>query len=314
MIGKTVPCNLCGSIKGKFLFNAKDRLHGCEGTFTYVKCKMCGLVYMNPQILPEDAGKFYPNDYGPHKATKNRQQNRLTMKTQLKKRSFGTFICNKLTSQSRLLDVGCGNGKFLYEIKSSVGCNVYGVDISEKAAKIANRDYGLDVFTGTIMEVPFPSDYFNMITAWQYLEHVHNPLEVLQKFYHLLKADGVCIISTPNFNSFNSKVFKDRWYALDCPRHLHIYTPKTIDKFLEKAGFLLTGISYDKSSKNLLGSLQYHFYGDNYTAEYRNRIKRSLIVKAVLSPLTRVFALLKKSDNIIVSARKVTRNEFADNK
>jgi hypothetical protein len=126
----------------------------------------------------------------------------------------------------------------------------------------------------------------------------------MQKFYDLLKPSGICIISTPNFDSFNAKTFKDRWYGLSCPRHLYIYAPKTINKFLEKAGFLVTGISHDKSSKNLLGSLQYYLYGNNYAPECRDKVKKSRAVKAVLSPLTRIFALLKKSDNIIVSAKK----------
>ena len=44
---KQIPCNLCGSTDFTFLFHAVDRLHGYEGTFTYVKCRKCGLVYMN---------------------------------------------------------------------------------------------------------------------------------------------------------------------------------------------------------------------------------------------------------------------------
>ena len=306
-----IPCDLCGSTEHKFLFYGKDRLHGKNGVFSYVMCDTCGLVYMNPQISPEDLVGFYPNNYAPHHF-KPSKSNRLEKKRR-KKSPLPKSALRNLNKNSILLDVGCGNGKFLNEIKNLINCQVYGVDISKTAVKTAKDNFGLDIFHGSITETSFANNSFDLITAWQYLEHVHSPSEVLQKFYHLLKPDGICIISTPNFDSFNAKVFKDRWYGLSCPRHLYIYTPKTINKFLEKAGFLVTGISHDRSSKNLLGSLQYYFYGDNYTPEYHNRVKKNRTVKAVLSPLTRIFALLKKSDNIIVSAKKETRNEFTDN-
>jgi len=63
----SINCMLCGSDNSKFLFHAQDEEHGIEGTFTYNKCKECGLVYMNPQITNEELAKYYPVDYAPHK-------------------------------------------------------------------------------------------------------------------------------------------------------------------------------------------------------------------------------------------------------
>jgi SAM-dependent methyltransferase len=301
-----VPCNLCGSCESKFLFDAKDRAHGIGGSFTYVRCINCGLVYMNPQISPEDVKAFYPDDYAPYRSRSDKAGKSEKISKSRLKRSLPKLLLQKLNENSCVLDVGCGSGKFLNEIKSVFGCKVYGLDISEQAAKTAKDDYGIEVFTGVINAAPFAPDSFDVITAWQYLEHVHNPLESLQMFYRLLKPDGLCLISTPNFNSFNAKIFKDRWFGLECPRHLYIYTPETINKLLQKAGFSLAAISYDKSSKNLINSLQYYFYENNYSPKHRDRIKKTLMIKAVLSPLSRIFALLKMSDNMIVLAKKST--------
>ena len=301
-----IPCNLCGSCESKFLFDAKDRAHGMKGSFTYVKCTDCGLVYMNPQISPEDVKAFYPDDYAPHKSHLDKAGKSEKMSKSRLVRSLPRLLLQKLNEKSCVLDVGCGSGKFLNEIKSVFGCKVYGLDISEQAAKTAKDDYGIEVFTGVVTVAPFPPDYFDVITAWQYLEHVHNPLESLQMFYRLLKPDGFCLISTPNFNSFNAKIFRDRWFGLECPRHLYIYTPETINKLLQKAGFSLAAVSYDKSSKNLINSLQYYFYENNYSPEHRDRVKNTLMIKAVLSPMSRIFALLKMSDNMIVLAKKST--------
>jgi 2-polyprenyl-3-methyl-5-hydroxy-6-metoxy-1,4-benzoquinol methylase len=297
-----IPCNLCGSTEHRFLFNGKDRLHGKSGIFSYVMCERCGLVYMNPQISLKDLADFYPNNYAPHqsKTSKLGQSEKKIRKKSL----LPEYILRSLNENTVLLDVGCGNGKFLDEIKKITNTQVCGLDISKTAVETAKENFNLDIFHGIVTESPYENNSFDLITAWQYLEHVHHPLEVLQKFHRLLKPNGICMIRIPNFNSMNAKIFKNKWYALDCPRHLYIYTPETINKLMEKASFVVTGISHDKSSKNLLNSLQYFFYGDNYNPKYRDKIKNIPIIKSIISPITRIFALLKKSDNIMVSAKK----------
>ena len=296
-------CDLCGNIENKFLFDGKDRLHGKEGNFSYVKCVKCGLVYMNPQIDLKELTGFYPNNYAPH-------QSKPSMPKQLKKNGrkkspLPESVFRNLNKNSILLDVGCGNGHFLNETKQLTNCQTCGVDLSKTAVKMAKDSYDLDIFCGTITEAPFENNSFDLITAWSYLEHVPNPSEVLAKINDLLKQGGDCIISCPNFESINAKLFGDKWYHLDCPRHLYIYSPKTLTALLEKNGFAIKEIIHEKSSKGLLCSLQYYFYGDNVNGKHRDKIKRSSLIKAFASPLTRLFSILKKADTIIVHAVKI---------
>ncbi|MFC1780891.1 class I SAM-dependent methyltransferase, partial [Planctomycetota bacterium] len=178
-----------------------------------------------------------------------------------KKNLLPEYVLRSLNENTALLDVGCGSGKFLDEVKKLTKTQICGVDISKTAVQTAEENFGLDIFHGIITEAPFEDDSFDLITAWQYLEHVPSPLQVLQKFQQLLKPNGICIISIPNFCSINAKIFKDKWYCLDCPRHLYIYTPDTINKLMEKAGLVVTEVRHDPSSKNLIRSLQYYFYG-----------------------------------------------------
>jgi 2-polyprenyl-3-methyl-5-hydroxy-6-metoxy-1,4-benzoquinol methylase len=302
---KQVACNLCGSTDCAFLFNAIDRLHGFDGVFTYVKCEICGLVYMNPQVAAQEIIKLYPPDYGPHQAKPQTKERDLRgLRKKVKRASVFAFLCEKLTRLSRLLDVGCGSGTFLSDMRTLTDCEVYGVDVSNLAAKTARQNYGIDTFAGSVLGSPFRSSYFDVITAWSYLEHINDPSRVLRKFSDLLKPDGWCVIKTPNFDSFNARLFKERWYHLDCPRHLYIYTPKTVAKLLEKSMLSVQKVIYDRSSKGILGSLQYCFYGDNYALEHRNRLRRSSFLKQVVSPWSRIAALLKQSDTVVVLAKK----------
>jgi SAM-dependent methyltransferase len=315
-----VPCNLCSSTESTFLFAARDRLHGIGGTFTYVRCTECGLVYMNPQVVPEDTEKLYPADYAPHTTTGKKTgsgirslQNKI-MKIPVIGRllkgvtnvKIADTIYRSLNQKSRILDVGCGAGSFLNSLKTDKGCEVYGVDISEAAVKEAKSSFGLDIFKGTITEIPFPEAHFDIITAWWYLEHISDPQTTIAKISSLLKHNGYCIIGVPNFNSFNVRHFKDKWYHLDCPRHLCIWTPRAITRLLENHGLAVTKIMYDKTPWGLLGSLQYLLYGDNLNPKYRNRLRQSFLLWMLLLPWTILMSLLKKSDIIVVYARKGT--------
>lgn len=317
-----VVCDLCKSSDADFLFNGKDRLYGCDGVFTYVRCKNCGLVYMNPQICPEEIGKLYPENYAPHRPKKaGRDKCKKSFGALLKKMpALATFknakqkflgraqiasrVLKKLNRDSKVLDVGCGSGQFLNRIRSETGCEVYGLDIAPEAAAAAKECYNIDIFTGTVTEAPFPTNFFDIITAWWYLEHVPNPSEVLQKMCSLLKCGGLYIIGVPNIDSFNGRIFKDKWYHLDCPRHLHLYSPNAITKLLDKAGFVVTKMVFDKSTWGLFRSLRYYLGNDNIPLKQRKRPRHSSSLKRLLLPWTILLGLLKQSDIMVIYAQK----------
>ena len=302
-----VSCNLCGSKNATFLYKAKDRLHGVEGEFDYVRCNDCNLVYMNPQVVIEDIAQLYPSDYAPHYSAPVKGRfgllsvilNYLMSMAKIKKEVY-----KSLNSQSRVLDVGCGSGAILNNIKTKTGCQVYGVDISENAVQAAKKIYGIDIFNGDIKDTTWPDSYFDVITAWQYLEHVNDPNQNVEKMSHLLKKDGLLILAVPNFNSLNARLFKEKWYSLDCPRHLCVWTPETMKVLMHKHGLNVVNIVYDMTPWSIIGTLQYLFYGNNTNPRTQNRFMRCRWLRILLFPWTLLLSLLKISDGIIVYARK----------
>ena len=197
-----ISCNLCDAKASSPLCDGIDRLHGFEGSFSYVRCQNCGLVYMNPQICFEELAQYYPQDYAPHKAAKKSADRKST------KLSIREEYLNRISPQSRVLDVGCGSGGFLASLQSGTGCQVFGLDLSENAVLSASQNFNIDIFKGTIDQAPFENDFFDMITAWSYIEHVNNPRQTLQKMYSLLKPGGYLVLKTPNVASFNACFFK----------------------------------------------------------------------------------------------------------
>ena len=178
------------------------------------------------------------------------------------------------------------------------------MDFSENAICAARKGYGVEAFCGRIFDVPFEDNTFDLITARSSIEHLDNPAEAMRKAFALCKPSGWLLIKTPNWNSTAARLFKEKWYHLDCPRHLYLFTPKTIRQLLDKCGFQNIQFYYEASSKGLLGSLQYVFYGNNYRPEVKNKLRRSCLVKAFVSPISRLLAWLKQSDTMIITGRK----------
>jgi SAM-dependent methyltransferase len=123
------------------------------------------------------------------------------------------------------------------------------------------------------------------------IEHLPNPKETLQEIKRILRKDGLLLITTPNFDSINAKIFKENWFPLEIPRHLYLFTPVTLKKLLNSVGgFRLNKIKYDVSTYSLMKSMEYWLEG-------RDKIKNILVrFRLLFLPLTIIQALVRKSD------------------
>ncbi|GAB3944322.1 hypothetical protein GCM10028805_11680 [Spirosoma harenae] len=82
---------------------------------------------------------------------------------------------------------------------------------------------------------------FNIITLWHVLEHVADLNNTIEQLHQLLAEKGTLLIAVPNSDSYDAEYFKQYWAAYDVPRHLHHFTPSTIEPLFKKHGFTLVG-------------------------------------------------------------------------
>lgn len=254
-----VNCNLCGADETELLFVAEENQFQLGGHFNVVKCKKCGLVYVNPRPTPENMGFYYPEGkYYTHcEPSKNipprHRIKRLIIgslpgydiKTRRFKKLLGTILRKFLAEQvsiiipfkksGRILDIGCGNGDMIGWMKE-YGWETYGVEISKAACEQASKQ-SLEVFCGELQDANFSSGFFDVITINQVLEHIHNPLALLKECHRILKKDGLLVVGCPNFECFDSKLFGKDWSALQVPTHLYHFTQNTLHKILRNTGF-----------------------------------------------------------------------------
>jgi len=141
----------------------------------------------------------------------------------------------KVKEGGQLLDLGCGNGAFLLRARSA-GWIITGVDFDAKAVEAACRQ-GLDVRLGGVESVNPAIEQFDVITLSHVIEHMHQPVEVLQACFNLLKPGGFLWIETPNIASTGHKLYDVAWRGLEPPRHLVLFTLASMRNALNAAGF-----------------------------------------------------------------------------
>jgi SAM-dependent methyltransferase len=139
----------------------------------------------------------------------------------------------------QLLDVGCATGDFLDVMRQYPGWEVCGVELSDYASRYAREQLGLDVRTGTLESAQFPEAVFDVVTLWDVIEHLPDPLGTLRQIHRLLRPGGLLVFNTPNLESLDARLFKAYWIGYELPRHLHVFSRRTLLTLIEIACFRL---------------------------------------------------------------------------
>lgn len=137
----------------------------------------------------------------------------------------------------KLLDVGCALGYFV-ELANKSGFDAYGFDASEFAAKKAQARLNGRIKHGLIQTVNYPQKSFDVITMFDVVEHLGNPIRDLRKLMTFLKDDGILIVATGNTQSLAARLLKRRWTFYIPPQHLFFFTKKTFTSLLAVGGLV----------------------------------------------------------------------------
>jgi len=218
--------------------------------YQHVRCRKCTLVYVNPRH--SDPGRMNAALFGQIRPSWTIADNRVhTMdlaSLQTHADRLRNFPAKKYAQElkymetyrksGRLLDVGCGDGKFLLAA-SGRAWNVSGVEIAPEQAALCRERFGLDVRCGTLDEAGFESGAFDVVRLNQVIEHVAEPLNLLREIGRALRPGGLLSLSTINIKSFSYFFQRERWVHLGGPSNEHIvfFSRQTLDRALTATGF-----------------------------------------------------------------------------
>lgn len=231
-------CLFCNSSESKVSVYEDTYFNG--KLFTYRQCKKCSLVYLAPLPTQEDYVEMYPISYqSAIQVQANGSYQRLLEQI------------NHLGEGKKLLDYGCGNGRFVVEALDA-GFQVTGTEFSPELVQLLQKKIPIAEFY-TVEDFKSHTEKYDVIFMSNVLEHLSNPKEIMQMLYERLQVGGLMVLEGPiehNFSlaaSFRKAVFAIRKTlfkkrAHHVPRHIFYANAKNQRDFLEHLG--LQTVSY----------------------------------------------------------------------
>lgn len=234
MNNRRTQCPGCKNTSIVDYLMAPDRFHGRAIPYQLVRCRNCTLVWLVDPPRIEEMAHHYSQEYDRNIAaagdnSPGRWRNRKKTLIQHKQRGA-------------ILDLGCSSGAFLKALGSKEW-DLYGIDMSIESAKRAQAESGTKVFVGDILDGPFPHSTFDAITCFHVFEHLYKPREVLSKVFEWLKPGGIFYVLVPNIDSAGAHIFRSYWYALELPRHVFHYSPKSLSMMASSFGFEVVSLA-----------------------------------------------------------------------
>ncbi|MFC1693277.1 class I SAM-dependent methyltransferase [Candidatus Latescibacterota bacterium] len=227
-------CSLCGSEKTVECIH--DRFSPDN---RYYRCSICGSRFSSLMTSdPNESARFHsevyytPENEGPGVVPE----------------AEAYFVARliELVPDGRLLDVGCGRGHWMHYIRELSSLDVEGVELSEDAASYAREQHGLTVVTGDLVSARFKDDSFEAVYLRHVLEHVTEPAAFIAEVFRILIPGGICAVHVPNDESLTNKLkrflyrvgYGIEYGSLFYPLHVNAFTPSSLDRFFNKAGFV----------------------------------------------------------------------------
>lgn len=290
-------CPFCGA-EGKLIHKRlKDRsMIGGTSFWNIRRCRnhSCGAAWQDPRPREEEIWKayrtyythsesrpymewYYPHQYGYLGRVLLRILNKTLRRLQLSAKRYD-FYYHGLNNGSpgRLLEIGCGNGGRLLGLQQ-LGWDIEGHDVDSKAVEYC-RTLGLRVQSGSLEDCGFREQSYDVILMSHVIEHLHDPLGVLKRCRELLKPGGKVIISTPNIRSLGRQIYRKHWLPLDPPRHITIFSSKTLRNVLNAAGFGAVRISTITYNMELISLHSRDILRHGFTdANSLPRVKKELV-------------------------------------
>jgi SAM-dependent methyltransferase len=221
---------VCGHADPQFLFQKDGH--------AMVACRVCGTVYVGQDPSRIDFNALYGEsyytggsdavfaDYVGQEAARRAQARRKLMALR--------HLPPRVARGGRLLDVGCAAGFFLAEARRYY--DVQGVELSSWSSAYARERLGLPVFTGTLQAALLPADHFDVLTLWDVIEHVPEPVPLLAEAARVLKPGGRLVLTTGDWGSAYAQRRGASWHLMTPPWHLTMFSRATLQRAAQRAG------------------------------------------------------------------------------
>ena len=264
-----IECKICGNKKNNTYLEVIEMMLQLNDNFKYLNCYKCGCLSL--MDIPKDMSKYYPSNYYSynHKESNNEKFKKIknlirkrAMKGRLGSKNIIDLTISKVKNisyswlkkdlmrlNSKILDVGCGNGFLIKDMQNFGFTNLIGIDpYIIEPIKIDNiKIYKSDIYS-------LRDDNYDFIMYHHSFEHILDPHKELQTIYNKLNNNGILLIRIPLCDSYAFRKYKQNWVQLDAPRHFFIHTRRSMYELSKKNNFMIESIIYDSTGFQFTGS------------------------------------------------------------
>ena len=278
-------CPICNSVKLK-------ELVGFEKDFIS-QCSDCGFVFAYK--IPTHAELL--DEYSKYPRT-----NLISEITVQRYKSL-LIQLEPYRSTNNILDVGAGDGHFIYEAKQC-GWNAYATEFDDKSVALCNQK-GVITHQGKLDPSNYGDIKFDIIISSEVIEHINNEVEEVQNFFKLLRPGGIVYVTTPNFNSVSKKLLGSKWSVFSYPEHLAYYTPHTLKKLFRNSGFKTLSVKTTGISPSRLYAKENEGYDGTRDEELRIKTESSFIWNTAKKLANGFLNFSKSGDTITCLFQKI---------
>ncbi len=277
-----VACAVCG--------RSDDETRFTKDGFAIVRCRGCGLVYVNPRLTPAALAALYEGQEISPAAyyVRTARQDELSFAQRL-------ALIERFRDPGTLLDLGCGPGTFS-TVARSRGWRTVGLDVNPQSVARCH-EIGLEAICDVFPSAALSGRRFDVVVMNDFLEHLPDPGGALAAAGDLLADGGILFITTPDVGSLMARMTGARWLHLKPNEHLNYFDRRTIDFLLTRTGFRVKYLRAIGRVRNLAVALEkVRAYGELVSTVAR------LVVPARLAE--RINLPLNPGDEMVVIAGK----------
>lgn len=251
-------CCICGHADAVPIAVGEDfEYRVTDDTFLVVRCRQCGLVYLNPRPALTEFDRIYPPNYHAYEFSPQQFGFVHAVRRRLEARRVLRY-CQGLGPGARILDAGCGDGFHLALLRDfgRSDWKLEGIDASDRAVRKA-RESGLNVRLGLVESCDLKPGSYDLILLIATLEHTSDPAVILRGARRLLAPGGRVVVVTDNVRTLDFRLFGRRhWGGYHFPRHWNLFDRRTLEQLAIHAGLEVDSLGTVMSPVNWVYSIR----------------------------------------------------------
>ncbi|MDP3789236.1 MAG: class I SAM-dependent methyltransferase [Candidatus Omnitrophota bacterium] len=267
-------CRICDNKEGNKFHIVREMMFGYRDNFEYIECAKCGCLQIKD--IPAGLSRYYPNGYysfQKREAAASKPVKSFIMRQKAKYWLYGRNVIGMMSAMgrrkpepffiewfkkagvklnSKILDVGCGTGGLLLNMREYGFSSLTGIDpFIENDISYKN---GVKIFKKDVRQLDGKYDFIVLRDSF---EHMPEPVSVFKELCRLLNPDRYLLITMPLGSTFAWMKYGVNWVQLDAPRHLFLHTIESIELLSSRTGFFIKETVYDSTDFQFWGSEQY---------------------------------------------------------